>query len=311
MVSSPHEAMHRIFRQDPGLFARVTRKLGIPAFGTPISVTELPTDLSENHPVERRVDTLLEIKEAACSYIVAVEAQGKPDKSKHASWAWYMAFINDKYKVPPVLLVICQDRKTADWAARPVKIGPPQWQGLALRPLVFGPDDIPLVETLDEATRDVPMTVLSAVLHARDRSVDATLKVLAAALRAMEARDPDSARVFAEFTNQGLDKTEALKIWRQLLAAETSFFTSSVSQEIRDEGRAEGEVKGEVKGLANYLLHHLDRRGIPVSDTDRDRITTCDNPDTLTHWIDLAITATSTAEVLTEDPSAQEPGETQ
>ncbi|MFJ4832287.1 hypothetical protein ACIP79_20650 [Streptomyces sp. NPDC088747] len=299
MVSSNHEAMHRVIRHEPGLFPRLTRKLGIPAFGTPITVTELPTDLTENQPVERRVDTLLRIEEANGTYILAVEAQGKPDKSKHFSWAWYMAFLNDKYKVPPLLLVICQDRKTAEWAARPVKIGPPQWQGLALRPLVIGPDDVPLVETLDEATRDVPMAVLSAILHGRDRSVDGTLKVLAAALRTMEARDPENARIWAEFTNQGLDKTEALKTWRQLLAVETSFFTSSISQEIRAEARAEGEVEG----LANYLLHHLDRRGIPVSDADRDLITTCDDPDTLTRWIDQAITATSISEVFAEDPA--------
>lgn len=47
-----------------------------------------------------------------------------------------------------------------------------------------------------------------------------------------------------EAMHQGLDKTEAIKIWRQLLAVETSFLTPPVSQEIRDEGRAEGEIKG-------------------------------------------------------------------
>ncbi|MFI1357342.1 hypothetical protein ACH4TV_27715 [Streptomyces sp. NPDC020898] len=162
MVSSSHEAMHRIFRQEPGLLASVARKLDIPAFGTPISVTELPTDLTENHPVERRVDTLLQIEEAGGSYVLAVEAQGKPNKSKHGTWAYYMAFAQQKYQLPPLLLVICRDRRTAAWAAQPVKFGPPQWQGLALQPLVIGPDDIPAVESLDEATRDVPMAVLSA-----------------------------------------------------------------------------------------------------------------------------------------------------
>ncbi|WP_330288609.1 hypothetical protein [Streptomyces sp. NBC_00576] len=294
MVSSSHEAMHRIFRQEPGLFARVARKLDIPAFGTPISVTELPTDLTENHPVERRVDTLLQIEEAGGSYVLAVEAQGKPNDSKHATWAYYMTFAQEKYKLPPLLLVICKNQRTADWAARPVKFGPPQWQGLALRPLVIGPRDIPAVESLDEATRDVPMAVLSAILHSEERSVDGTLKVLAAALKAMEARDPDRAGLFEEFTNQGLDKTKAFEIWRQLLATETSFFTSSLSQELR----AEGEARGEIRRATTNLLELLEGRGIPVSDADREQITSCDDLDTLGRWFRRAITATSTTEVL-------------
>ncbi|MBW8739936.1 MAG: hypothetical protein JF621_23435 [Streptomyces turgidiscabies] len=114
----------------------------------------------------------------------------------------------------------------------------------------------------------------------------------------MEARDPERAGLLAEFTSQGLGRTEAFKIWSELLKTQTSFFTSSVAQELRAEG--------EAKGLAHYLLHHLERRGIPVSDGDRDRITTCDAPDTLTRWIDRAITATSTAEVFADEPDAQE-----
>ncbi|MFD8523474.1 hypothetical protein ACFV2D_26130 [Streptomyces capillispiralis] len=46
MVSSSHEALHRIFQQDPGLFARAARNLGV-AFPPPISSTELSTDLTE------------------------------------------------------------------------------------------------------------------------------------------------------------------------------------------------------------------------------------------------------------------------
>ncbi|MEU6226299.1 hypothetical protein [Streptomyces sp. NPDC047042] len=301
MVSSPHEAMHRIFRLEPGLFARVAHKLDIPAFGTPISVTELPTDLSETQPVERRVDTLLRIDEADNSYILAVEAQGKPNASKHSTWAYYMTFVQEKYKLPPLLLVICRDQRTADWAARPVRFGPPQWQGLALQPLVIGPRDIPAVESLDEATRDVPMAVLSAILHAEERSADGTLKLLAAALSAMEARDPERAGLLAEFTSQGLGRTEAFKIWSELLKTDTSFFTSLVAEGLR----AEGEARGKAEGLAHYLLHRLELRDIHLSDADRDRITTCEAPDTLTRWIDRAITATSTAEVFAEDPAAE------
>ncbi|MFE9321012.1 hypothetical protein ACIHDR_14305 [Nocardia sp. NPDC052278] len=63
MVSSQHEAMHHLFRQDPGVFARTIRDLGLP-FSDPIDVALLPTDLTEIDPLERRVDTLLRIETA-------------------------------------------------------------------------------------------------------------------------------------------------------------------------------------------------------------------------------------------------------
>ena len=298
MVSSLHEAMHRIFREDPGLFARATRALDIPPFETPISATPLPTDLTENRPVERRVDTLMRIKAPSGEYLLAVEAQVEPDENKHNSWTYYMAHLYAKYKLPPVLLVVCKDQQTAKWAARPVRIGPPQWPSLTLHPLVLGPGNVPVIDTPEEAASDIPLTVLSAVLHGRDRNADAILKPLAAALKDLEARDPETATLFAELTSQGLDKTEAHKLWRQLVAVDTSFFTSSISQEIR----TEGEVKGRVKDI--LLL--LEGRNIPVSDTDRERVTTCDDLDFLDRWFRRAITANSTTEVFAEDSDGQE-----
>ncbi|NGO41241.1 hypothetical protein [Streptomyces ureilyticus] len=293
MVSSLHEAMHSIFGEDPGLFARVTRTLDIPPFETPISATPLPTDLTENQPVERRVDTLLRIEAPSGDYILAVEAQNQPDPRKPNSWAYYLAHLQAKYHLPPVLLVVCPDQRTADWAAQEVKIGPPQWSSLRLTPLVLGPGNVPVARTPEEAASDVPLAVLSAVLHRTDRDVDVILEALVAALKVL---DRETAEKLIDLTGQGLDdNTKAIAIWRNLVAADTSFFKSSLSQEIR----AEGEVH---RATANILLL-LDRRGIPVSDTDRAHITACDDLDTLTLWFERAITATSIAEVFAEDPA--------
>jgi hypothetical protein len=108
MVSSPHEAMHRVFQQDPGVFARAVRALGIP-FDDPVSATPLPTDLTENRPLERRVDTLLRMDAAdGTSFVLAVEAQGKKDPDKPASWSYYLAHLYAKYRLPPLLVVVCR-----------------------------------------------------------------------------------------------------------------------------------------------------------------------------------------------------------
>jgi hypothetical protein len=285
--------MHRIFQQDPGVFTRALRALGVP-FADPVSAVPFPTDLTENLPLERRVDTLLRIETEKGEFLLAVEAQGKKVPDKPRNWAYYLAHLTAKYKTPAVLLVVCDDRSTAAWASRTVGLGPPEWpSAIVLRPLVLGPDNVPVIDDPLKAERDIPLTVLSAVLHRNEPGVDAILKVLLGALKRMEARDPDTASIFVELTSQGLGTAPAADTWRNLVT-DLSFFTSPLSQEIRAEGEAKGIVKTKIKDI----LMLLDGRGVPVSDTDRHRITSCDDLDTLDHWFARAITATSTSEVL-------------
>lgn len=66
-------------------------------------------------------------------------------------------------------------------------------------------------------------------------------------------------------------------------------------------------LKGYLQGRAADVLLLLEARGIPVSDADRDRITTCNNLRILTHWFDRAITATSIAEVFEDDLADTDP----
>ncbi|GAA3990010.1 hypothetical protein GCM10022384_42500 [Streptomyces marokkonensis] len=305
MVSSSHEALHRIFQEDPALFARAVRGLGI-TFAGPLSGSPLPTDLTENRPVDRRLDTLLRMEaEGGESFLLAVESQGKPDPDKPASWAYYLSHLHAKYGLPPVLLVVCADRRTASWATRHVDIGPPQWPSLTVRPLVLGPDSLPVIDSPDEAARDIPLTVLSAALHRRDPDADAILKALATALKVLSDDDEHTASIFIELTEQGLGKTPAADLWRHIMAADLSFFQSQTAQSLRAEGRAEGcaegRAEGRVEGRAEDILLLLDGRGVEVSEEERARIVGCADLDTLGVWFTRAITAVSAAEVLRPD----------
>ncbi|MGW5598773.1 hypothetical protein ACWEWL_06730 [Streptomyces rochei] len=304
MVSSSHEALHRIFQEDPALFARAVKALGV-SFAEPVSAVPLTTDLTENRPVERRVDTLLRMETGDNgSFLLAVESQGKQDRDKPASWAYYLSHLHAKYRLPPVLLVVCADRRTAAWAARHVDIGPPQWPSLTVRPLVLGPDQLPVIDSPDEAARDIPLTVLSAALHRRDPDADAILKALASALKGLSADDENTASIFIELTEQGLGKTPAAELWRQIMAADLSFFQSETAQSLRAEGRekgrAEGRVEGRAEGRAEDILLLLERRGVVVSEGERARIVGCGDLDVLGVWFSRAITASSVAEVFGE-----------
>ena len=289
MVSSSHETLHRIFQEDPGLFVRAVKGVGV-TFADPVAAVPFPTDLTENRPVERRVDTLLRLETGdGARFLLAVESQGKPDSDKPASWAYYLSHLHAKYRLPPLLLVVCADRRTADWASRHVDIGPVQWPSLTVRPLVLGPDSLPVINSPDEAARDIPLTVLSAAVHRRDPDAGAILKALATALKDLSADDESTASKFIELTEQGLGTTPAANLWRQIMAADLSFFQSQTAQNLRAEGR--------VATRAEDILLLLGDRGVEVPEEARERILGCQDLGVLGVWFRRAITAVSVAEV--------------
>ncbi|MFC7826718.1 hypothetical protein [Streptomyces sp. NPDC057375] len=222
-------------------------------------------------------------------FLLAVESQGKPDSDKPASWAYYLSHLHAKYRLPPLLLVVCADRRTADWASRHVDIGPVQWPSLTVRPLVLGPDSLPVINTPDEAARDIPLTVLSAAVHRRDPDAGAILKALATALKDLSADDESTASKFIELTEQGLGTTPAANLWRQIMAADLSFFQSQTAQNLRAEGRAVGR--------AEAILLLLGDRGVEVPEEARGRILGCQDLEVLDLWVRRAVTAVSVAEV--------------
>ncbi|WP_067544537.1 hypothetical protein [Nocardia crassostreae] len=291
MVSSQHEAMHRLFRRHPEVFGHAFAELNLP-FPEPRSVALLPNDLTEIEPLERRVDTLLRIDTGEGPFLLLVEAQGRDDKKKFSAWAYYLAHVHAKYDLHPVLLVICQDTTTAAWAAGPHRIGPPQWTSLTVRPLVLGPHNVQRVTDLRTAVEDVPLATLSAITHANDPGIGDILKTLATALQTI---DEDDALIFAELTELGLGKSQAGNYWRQLMTVDLSFFRSETSQRLRakarSEGLAEGLAEGRSEGLAQAVLHMLDRAGVAVSDDARSRINSCADPEQLLSWLDKAVSA--------------------
>ncbi|MEU6485021.1 hypothetical protein [Streptomyces sp. NPDC046887] len=300
MVSSPHEAMHRIFEEYPALFASVAEVLGVP-FGTLVSVTALPTDLTETRPLERRLDTLLRFEtEEEGEFLLAVEAQGKRDPAKPASWAYYLSYLFNKYGQHPVLLVVCQDRATAEWASQPVHFGPPQWASLILRPLVAGPHNMPVITQETEARKDPVLATLAAITHADNPDVGAILKAVSSALGTL----PEKLSIpLSELVTQGLGKRPVREQWRNLMVVDTSFYKSWIVEEIRDESREEGREQDR----ASSILELLQARGIEVPKEARERITTCHDLDVLKTWFQRAITAESTAEVLGQDAPDEEP----
>ncbi|MBS2537503.1 hypothetical protein KGQ20_32595 [Catenulispora sp. NF23] len=295
MVSSSHEAMHRIFHHDSEMLGRTFHALGL-SLPTPDTVSVISGDVTEIRPMERRIDTLLRCETAEGeAYLVLVESQRGVDEDKRYTWTYYLAYLADKYRLPVLLLVICHDRRVATWAAQPFKHGAGAWAALTLRAVVVGPHNVPAILD-EEAARDyVPLAVLSALTHAKDADIGAILKTLASALKAMD--DPEEAYDLAELTGIGLGDTPADEIWRQMMALDTSFYRSSFSRQLRAEGHAEGRAEGAAEGRAASLRRVLDIRGIAITEEQGGRLSGCTDLDQLDAWLDRALTATSASEV--------------
>jgi hypothetical protein len=299
MVSSAHEAMHQIFREDPGLLARALPRAGIP-FPEPTAIQPLDTDLTEIRPLARRVDTLFRVDTAEDGgFLLAVEAQSKPDPNKPNSWTYYLAHLYAKYRLPPILLVVCQDKATASWAAEPVRVGIPVHTSMAVFPLVLGPGNLPAVTDPDEAADDLALAVFSALAHAKDPGLPAILDALAVAVINTGG---ETAKSWAEFTEIGLGDTRARAHWRHLMAVYTPRFPGSgtIIEESIIEGVAKGRAEGRTEGRAEDILRILDRRGLEIPDAVRERVTSCTDLEVLGTWLDRSLTAESAEELFEE-----------
>ncbi|MER6942393.1 hypothetical protein ABT294_00085 [Nonomuraea sp. NPDC000554] len=273
MVTSQHEALHRIFQEDTSLLARTFERLELP-FPEPLQVSVLNPELTEIAPIERRVDTLLKLETKLGDHLLVIESQSRRDDRKTGSWAYYLSYLHEKYKCPVTLLVICQDAVTASWARLPKRIGLAEWPSLVLYTIALGPDNVPAIIEKAEASADVVLTVFSALIHGRSPKAGDILEVLATAL---DTIDTDTAGFFTEFTEVGLGNTAARKLWRGLMSTKTYRYQSEYAQQLRAEGEAAS------------VLRVLERRGVPIDNSVRERIMSCSDTELLFTWLDRAI----------------------
>lgn len=292
MPSSQHDAVHRIFRDAPDLLARLVPETGV-KFPEYSSIEPLDTDLTEIRPLERRVDSFFRVRTAGDEggFLLAVESQTKPDPEKHNSWTYYMAHMYAKYRLPPILVVVCRDKKTAAWAEEPIRIGCSFHTSMEVFPLVLGPIGVRPITDPEEAAKDPALTTFSVLINAKDPGILAILDAVAPVL------GPDAK--WAEYIEVGLDDGPARDHWRKLMAVYTPNFPGfgSVMEETWIQVHSDGEAKGKVEGKAEDILRVLEVRGIEVSDAVRERVMACGDLEVLGTWFDRSLTV-ETAEGL-------------
>ncbi|MDQ0788592.1 hypothetical protein [Streptomyces sp. B3I8] len=283
MLSPPHEAMHRIFQHDPGLFSRVAPLLGI-AVPTIVETTVLPSAIDTNSPAGCRRNTQLHLETAGRgSFLLLIEAQDRRASRRPAHWAHHVPYLWTQHQLPTALLIMCSDQETAQWAGQPVSSGPVQPPALTLRPFVASPNNLPLITDLEEARADPALAALSAVMHPAAPLIGSALEALSASLRDV----PDLlAYPLTGLTELGLRLHPARHAWSDLMRPI-----------IRRKSHERARIERITRTRREDLLLILAERGLILPEDARRRITWCLDPESLRHWLLRSVTASSVEEI--------------
>lgn len=265
-------------------------------------------ELTDLTPVQYRADavTVFADTRGATVFAVVNEIQLRRDPRKRRTWPHYLTSLHARLGCPTMLLVMCTDMATARWCAAPIEIGHPGW---VLRPLVVGPDTIPMITDVTEARRTPELAVLSAIAHGRGPEEE---PVFQAMLTALQTVDQDHFELYTDIVLTALPEAarHCLEALMDVATYEfqSDYFRRRLSRSMAEgmaegmakgmaEGMAEGRAAGRVEGEARALLAVLSARGIPVPDHARERITRCTDADQLEIWVRRAATADSVSDL--------------
>ncbi|MFK4065842.1 hypothetical protein [Streptomyces sp. NPDC029674] len=303
MVTSAHEASHRIFQDRPEILVPVFGALNLP-FPEKAAVDVLTPDATELLPLERRVDSVLRVQPSdGDDFLLAIEAQGRHDTDKETSWPYYVAYLRAKFRLPVLLLVVCKSRATAKWAAGPFSCGARGWTAQSTHPLVVGPDNVPMITEPRAVRENLAMATFAALTHSSSSDATAILEALA---HAVQASDKKSATYYNDLLDVGLGNTRAGEKWRELMTFVTYFPGRGTVRETaylegKEEGREEGKQEGVARGEAKAILRVLEVRGVDIPEDARERVSACTDFDTLNRWLDRSVHAESIDELFAGD----------
>jgi hypothetical protein len=275
MASLLHEAVVELLRNRPRLslelldraapLASVFRDL----LGEEGRVESI--DLGDAKPLERAADFVASFGSGATGLRVITEVQLTPDPGKRRSWPGYVAVSWARTGVPTHLLVLTLDREIERWAAQPIDVG-----HFVFRPVVAGPDIIPLLIDDDAARQSPELAVLAVYAHRRRAEV---ASIAAAALGAVSSLDETRARFSTELVLQWLPAAA-----RAILEA-----TMDIKTEFISDWSREKIALGEAKGRAEAVLRVLRTRGLSVDETTAQRIRSCTDLALLDSWVERAV----------------------
>jgi hypothetical protein len=313
MASMLHEGLLALFRNRPALAPELLQGglgLTLPAW----SEARLGSaEFTQVVPTEYRADLVVLLLDGQPIFAIVVEVQLSRDEDKRKSWPVYLTSLRSRIGCPTALLVVAPDAAIARWCAQPIELGHP---GFALRPLVAGPDSIPVIVDKQAAEQDPELAVLSAMAHGHQDEVGAA--IAQAVIGAARGLDADRSSFYVDLAVSSLSEAARRALEALMKSGSYVYQTEFVGQWIakgRQEGMQEGMQEGRKVGLEEGLqkgLHDgeltalfevLDARGLEVDDSTRQRLQACTDLAQLKLWVRKAVTVESVEELFTPGPA--------
>jgi hypothetical protein len=298
MPSVPHEMLVELLAKSPQLLppllgARLDTAVELAAGSRPEDLCIHCGQATTSRLPVLSADLGLELRRPAAVHprmALTVEVQLTLDDAKPYSWIPYLGGQYHRLHVPAYLLVVTNDPVIAAWAAGPFRAG-----HLTLEPWVLGPADVPTITTIEGARKSLEMTLLSGIVHGRERVAVRIGHVLR---RALDEAPDDVGLYYWDAFLASLTKPIRKELEMQLQNFQPR---SDWSKEIFAKGEAKGLVEGEVKGRAKDILMLLAIRGLQPTPKLRRRIAECSDLAQLEGWFRRAATAESLAAVFAEE----------
>ena len=281
MVSFIHEGLIALIRDRPQFAAELmTDVLGIelPTF-TDVRLAD--AKLNTLVPVEYEADAMVVLVKDRPVYGVVVESQLRRDDRKHYTWPLYAVAARARHQCPFAVIVVTPEQAVVEWARQPIDIG----DGMMFRPRVIGPDGIPKITDAARAKQDPQLAVLSAIAHGNG-DPDTAARIAHVALAATVVLPSDQQVLYSLLVTQALSE-----------AARKVFSMYPSPQEYVERWRKKLLAEGEARAKAAAVLTTLQKRGIPVTNEQRQLLAACTQLDLLDRWFDAAFTASSADDV--------------
>ncbi len=274
------------------------------------SVREQSVDFTEALPTEYRADLVIQLdgelnsKQGPVAALV-VEIQLRRDPQKRFTWPVYVATLRARLKCEAHVLVVTPSEKVAAWCRKPISLG----GASSVHPLVLGPNAIPVVQTPDAARRTPELGVLSVMAHAPRQDAEQSARMALAALQGLAPLDTERGRLYSDMvlSQLGIAAKAALEEHMETEGYELQsdwakgHYARGVAEGVK-RGQAEGVKRGRAEGIAEArkkdLRNIFEARGLPLSETQRERILACRDSDVLEQWIRASVTARSVDDVI-------------
>ena len=290
MPSADHEILLALLRNRPELVPGLLREalnLELPAY-TDLRVES--AELTEVVPAEYRADLVVLLVNGEPVLAIVVEVQLARKERKRFTWPLYAMSVRARYECEAIVLVVTSESAVAEWASRPIPLGP----GNVFSPFVLGPDAVPVVVDPARAVAEPELAVLSVMAYGKGEVGRAVAIALAAAAGVEAVPDSERAMLYYDLIETAL--SEAARKAFEMLPKGYEFRSETVRTSI-EKGRVEGRAEGRTEALAEGVLRVITARGLSISDDRKQQILSSTDVEQLGRWLERAAIAASAEEL--------------